>query len=238
MTGKRESGYLPIIRDEADDVRQAVAMQHHEASHNRDWQVRGSWLVRVGYSAENIWPHASLAAIREIAPTLSGIINRTSNLQWRMNMEQRLEFDQLGIHAVEPNGNCTCGLSLEVRSSVEQNTDAEPVGIEYEELRELVLSTDGHIDHRTGKPVELFIAGRVGPSQNVQYWTRDPGPLVDARWHCTSCGDLGEAALDGHNPAQYLPYAHPTIHPRNRFGVQVGHERWAELQAAEWAFWR
>ena len=214
---------------------------HREAVENHEWR-RGdkklAWLknlsgelrIRVSYNDENLWPFATLAALKAERMDGQSIVSKAAVRQWTLDAEQRLEFAEAGIHSVDSNGNCSCGLSVEV-------TQADGEAAPYETTRAIVLNTPGHFDHRTRTITSIFIAGRVGASQGGGFWIRPPGPLVEARWHCVYCGDLGEGKRQATDNRCFKPYKNFESHEENFASRSVRKSRWRALKRAELDFW-
>lgn len=213
---------------------------HRTAVEDRDWIALGKGKpelqIRVSYNPEHLWPHATLAALK--ADKLKGlsIVSKAAVSQWILDAQQRLEFAQRGVHRVDHDGNCSCGLTVEVRTGDADDDDDAP-DVAYETLREIVLSTPGHYDHRTRSITNLFVAGRLGPSEEGGFWVRKPGPLIEAHWYCVYCGDLGEAQTEPAKSAAFLPHESHNIHDDNFAARGVSKAKWLAMKERELAFW-
>lgn len=237
MSSKSEHGFIAVPRKQKSASRTAELEGHVDALEQREWLVVGKYQVRVTYEHENLWPLASLRAMEEENLAGQSIISKAAVAQWRTNMQQRLEFDQIGVHVVSASGSCSCGLSVEIKPMKQKQV------VSPEAVREIVLKTAGHFDHRSRTVTDIFIAGRVGPFEEAGFWHRKPGRLVEARWHCIACGDLGEAKRDtaaiASSPAltPFEPRKHLGLHPSNIHSPGVAKKRWQELIDAELEFW-
>lgn len=157
--------------------------------------------IGISYDEEKLWPFATLAALKAVNMDGQSIVSKAGHSQAKRDAEHILELAELGVHVVDLRGNCSCGLTVEVR-----HADGEDVP--YETIRSIVLSSPGHFDHRSRTITNVFVAGRVGPSETLSMWARKPGPLIETRWHCVFCGDLGDALREELTGGNFEPHAH------------------------------
>lgn len=208
------------------------AERHLEALENAKWfePKQSKYRIRISYNQESLWPRATLTALQAFDRSGNSIISKVGNAQETLQAKQRIQLADQGVHVVDSEGECSCGLVVEI-----ERIDDNPV--DDATVRRIVLSTPGHFDHPTRTTTDLFIAGELGPGKAQGYWLREPGPLVAATWHCVHCGQLGEAVPEKQDPTKFKAYKNPGAHERKWAALNVSDRRWESLKQIELKHW-
>lgn len=186
--------------------------------------------IRISYKHENLWPHSTIEALKAWNSRGASVISSVGNAQQLVLAEHRLKLAEAGVHVVNNQGECSCGLTVEA-----ERYDRKPV--DEATIREIVLATPGHFDHLTRSFTDLFIDGRLGPSTKSGYWITEPGELYTSYWHCVYCGNLGHAVPIAGNPDRFEPYHNAEAHEANFAALNVNRKKWQQMKQSELEFW-
>lgn len=206
--------------------------RHIEATRNAKWYepTNQKIRIRISYNHENLWPNATLTALKAFDRLGGSIVSKVVNAREILLVEQRIQFAEQGVHVVNGKGECSCGLVVEV-----QRIDGRE--IESETLKAIAISTPGHFDHRTRSFTDLLIVGEVGPSEPHGYWVHKPGPLISTSWHCVYCGRLGEATRVKGFANRFRKFENSDAHHRQWAALNVTNRRWNALKKTELKKW-
>lgn len=208
------------------------AERHLEALENAKWfePKQSKYRIRISYNQESLWPRATLTALQAFDSSGNSIISKVGNAQETLQAKQRIQLADQGVHVVDSEGECSCGLVVEI-----ERIDGDQV--DEATRRKITLSTPGHFDHRTRSITDIVIVGELGPGKAQGYWLREPGPLVATNWHCVHCGPLGEAVRDKHDASKFQPHKNPGAHERKWAALNVSDRRWEALKQIELKHW-
>lgn len=208
------------------------AERHLEALENAKWYgpKQGEYRIRISYNHESLWPQSTLTALKAFERLSASIVSKVGNARDMLRAEQRIQLAGQGVHIIVGDGECSCGLVVEIEHIKGKDVSAET-------KRSIVLSTPGHFDHNTRSFTDLFIAGETGPNEPYGYWVTKPGPLIAANWQCVYCGPLGEASKIKGFSNRFKSHPNPGAHERSWAALNVSAKRWTTLKKGELKHW-